>query len=57
MAIGQLLDYSRFLDPPPAERAVLLSQRPPEDLARLVLGNGMVLICEREPCVFIEDRP
>jgi hypothetical protein len=35
MAIGQLADYTRFIQPPP-RRAVLLDARPPSDLNDLL---------------------
>ena len=37
MAIGQLLDYRRFEDPPPKRLAVLLPSRPGEDLIDLIV--------------------
>ena len=37
MAIGQLLDYRRFEDPPPRRLAVLLPEKPGEDLIDLIL--------------------
>ncbi len=43
MAIGQLLDYSRFLDPSP-RLAVLLPSRPREDLCELLTGVGIGLV-------------
>ena len=43
MAIGQLLDYSRFLRPAP-RLAVLLPSRPSEDLCRLLTKCDIALI-------------
>lgn len=37
MAIGQLLDYRRFEDPPPSRLAILLPSRPGEDLIDLIV--------------------
>lgn len=43
MAIGQLTDYGRFVDPPPA-LAVLLPQRPRADLEQLLASTGIAAI-------------
>jgi hypothetical protein len=40
MAIGQVFDYRRFLDPPPA-MAVLLPRRPRLDLEALLASAGI----------------
>jgi hypothetical protein len=43
MAIGQLVDYGRFVKPPP-RRAVLLPSRPREDLCELLRHAGVELV-------------
>ncbi|HTW40727.1 MAG TPA: hypothetical protein VMD79_00240 [Solirubrobacteraceae bacterium] len=43
MAIGQLLDYSRFLDPRP-RLAVLLPSEPRSDLRELLQGAGVEIV-------------
>jgi hypothetical protein len=43
MAIGQLADYVRFIEPPP-RRAVLLGSRPPSDLSDLLSSQGVATI-------------
>jgi hypothetical protein len=40
MALGQLADYARFIDPAP-RRAVLLPERPRSDLEALLLSQGV----------------
>ena len=52
MAIGQLLDYSRFADPTP-QLAILLPSRPREDLCELLRRTGVTLIW-REGKKFIQ---
>jgi hypothetical protein len=46
MAIGQLLDYGRFVEPPP-RLAVLLPSRPREDLCRLLTRAGVDLVWQQ----------
>ncbi len=53
MAIGQLLDYSRFLDPPP-RLVVLLPSRPRSDLSDL-LGSAGIGIVWRDRRRFVES--
>ena len=43
MAIGQLLDYGRFVEPTPSQ-AVLLPSRPREDLCELLTHAGVELV-------------
>lgn len=43
MAIGQLADYSRFVEAPPA-LAVLLPHEPRRDLADLLAPSGIAAI-------------
>lgn len=43
MAIGQLADYSRLMDPAPT-RAILLPQEPREDLRDLIRAEGVALV-------------
>jgi hypothetical protein len=50
MAIGQLADYSRMIDPSPT-RAILVPQRPREDLIRLASSQGINVIWRED-----EDR-
>jgi hypothetical protein len=45
MAIGQLADYARFIEPPPA-RAVLLPVRPSQDLLALLAVVGVAAVWE-----------
>jgi hypothetical protein len=48
MALGQLADYGRFIDPSP-ERAVLLLERPRRDLEELLLSQNLhVIWCDGE---------
>jgi hypothetical protein len=44
MAIGQLADYKRFVDPPPAHLAVLLPSRPRADLQALLATENIQII-------------
>lgn len=44
MAIGQLLDYSRFVTPEPKALAVLVPVRPSMDLVELLDSHGIALI-------------
>jgi hypothetical protein len=44
MAIGQLADYSRFLDHGPEHLAVLLPREPRQDLRDLLFGQGIDVI-------------
>jgi hypothetical protein len=43
MAIGQLADYGRFIEPP-VRHAVLLDSRPPNDLSDLLSRQGIAVI-------------
>jgi hypothetical protein len=43
MALGQLLDYRRFIDPPPA-RAVLVPHKPADDLIDLLAACDIGVI-------------
>jgi hypothetical protein len=43
MAIGQLADYARFIEPLP-RRAILLDSRPPGDLSDLLSSQGVATI-------------
>jgi hypothetical protein len=48
MALAQLADYSRFIEPSP-ERAVLLLERPRRDLEELLLSQNLhVIWCDGE---------
>lgn len=53
MAIGQLLDYARWIEPRPA-LAVLLPDRPADDLVELLGAVGVTLVCERDGEFFEE---
>jgi hypothetical protein len=44
MAIGQLADYKRFVDPPPNHVAVLVPSRPRADLEALLTGENIQVI-------------
>lgn len=46
MAIGQLLDYRRHIDPEPAALAILLSEAPSDDLRDLIESVGISLVHE-----------
>lgn len=46
MAIGQLLDYRRQIDSPGLSLAVLLPQRPSDDLLILLGGLGIAVVAE-----------
>ena len=52
MAIGQLADYARLIDPLPQKR-ILLPERPREDLLRLAAGLGIGVIWREEDASFI----
>jgi hypothetical protein len=41
MAIGQLLDYKRFIDPAPKNLAVLVPEEPRQDLCDLLASQGI----------------
>ncbi|MCD0445229.1 hypothetical protein LO763_16565 [Glycomyces sp. A-F 0318] len=47
MAIGQLLDYRRHIDPAPAGLAILLPEAPGDDLRGLIASVGMSLVYEQ----------
>jgi hypothetical protein len=47
MAIGQLADYSRFIDPPP-DCAVLVPARPSQDLLALLAALGVAAIWQED---------
>jgi hypothetical protein len=44
MAVGQLLDYERFVSPRPRRRAVLVPKRPTDDLVALLDSLDIGLI-------------
>ena len=44
MAIGQLADYGRFVDGEDAKQAVLLPERPREDLLALLASRHVIVI-------------
>jgi hypothetical protein len=48
MAIGQLVDYARFIDSP-TDRAILLPAKPPRDLIELLKGQGISVIWREGP--------
>lgn len=48
MAIGQLADYARFVDPP-AECALLLPEPPRPNLVELALSQGISIVHPRGP--------
>lgn len=50
MAIGQLADYARFIDP--AARAVLLPEEPSADLMALLRSQGIHAIWQDQPAGF-----
>lgn len=54
MAIGQLCDYRRFIDPRP-RCAVLLPARPRDDLAVLLEGLGIGLVYAQEGGGFVTE--
>lgn len=55
MAVGQLLDYSRFIEPRP-KLVVLVPTRPRSDLEALLEGAGIGLVW-RDGKQFIGDEP
>lgn len=44
MAIGQLADYTRHIDPAPTRRAVLLPERPSKDLENLLASQRISVV-------------
>ena len=44
MAIGQLADYARFIRPAPKRRAVLVPERPPQDLEALLKAENIAVV-------------
>lgn len=54
MALGQLLDYNRLMNPP-ARLAILLPERPREDLEDLAARAGVDLVW-RERKAFVDSR-
>lgn len=48
MAIGQLADYARFIDPP-IDRAILLPAKPSQDLIELLKAQGVDAIWREGP--------
>ncbi|WP_199039420.1 hypothetical protein [Glycomyces salinus] len=46
LAIGQLFDYSRHIDPKPSRLAILLPEMPSPDLQELIRSVGMSLVYE-----------
>jgi hypothetical protein len=56
MAIGQLIDYRRFVTPAP-RCALLVPSRPRDDLVALVSAAGMELIWEKDSVFHYELRP
>jgi hypothetical protein len=46
-AIGQLLDYRRYISPPPIACTVLLPSRPQADLIALLAELGLGCVCEK----------
>lgn len=48
MAIGQLLDYRRHMEPDPAALAILLAEAPRDDLRDLIASVGMSLVYEQD---------
>jgi hypothetical protein len=54
MAIGQLADYSRFIQPKP-NLAVLLPIRPPSDLEDLLLSQGISCVWQNDANGFSDN--
>lgn len=54
MAIGQLYDYQRFIRPEP-HMAVLLPDRPTQDLVDLILKMGIRIIYKTGEAAFVEE--
>ncbi|MFC3495010.1 hypothetical protein [Glycomyces rhizosphaerae] len=48
LAIGQLFDYQRHIDPQPAALAILLPEAPNEDLKSLIASVGIELVFEED---------
>lgn len=48
LAIGQLFDYRRYIDPGPAALAILLPEAPHDDLKHLIESVGLELVYEEK---------
>jgi hypothetical protein len=55
MAIGQLADYSRFVDSGPARRAVLLPEHPRQDLVDLLDSQNVLIIWPGQEPGFVDN--
>lgn len=57
MALGQLLDYRRWIDPAPRRTTVLVPSRPVDDLVDLLHSHGIGIVWESIPTVFHRSDP
>jgi hypothetical protein len=48
LAIGQLLDYQRHIDPKPSKMAILLPEAPQDDLRQLIKSVGIELVYQED---------
>jgi hypothetical protein len=55
MAIGQLADYRRFIEPRPS-CAVFLPKRPRRDLEKLLSAEGIAVVWPVESAQFADNR-
>tara|TARA_Y100001935_G_scaffold77491_1_gene64714 strand:- start:43 stop:1149 length:1107 start_codon:yes stop_codon:yes gene_type:complete len=53
LAIGQLLDYKRHIDPDPKKLAILVPTKPQEDLLNLLSDLEIILIYKKDKDTFI----
>ena len=56
MAIGQLLDYKRHINPEPLRLAVLLPSYPRKDLADLIFSQNIEIIYEKDGDFYTKKR-
>ncbi len=56
-AIGQLFDYRRLLPSPPQRQAILLPNKPVDDLIELITSLGFFCIWEEERGEFHRAAP
>lgn len=57
MALGQLLDYVRWVEGRRPSLAVLLPERPAQDLVDLLVGHGVAVVWEGDGDEFSEEVP
>jgi hypothetical protein len=57
LAIGQLLDYRRWIEPHPARCTILVPSRPADDLVHLLHDLRIGLVYEAAPGDFQREDP